>query len=254
LNSTNSTQESWTGACHPLTSAAAKQAPVVSGLVGRRPRTGAWQTVGLLAGCLLVAAGGTFAWFHFAGLTRASDQKDMDLDLPPIRQPLTFPATAGVPADMEVVGVSAGGKHRAYLLLALRPFQTHVVNDLLDSVPVTVSYCDGTSCIKVFRGKARGVPLDVSVGGWRQFDTGGRGGLVLKVHGKRYAHSSGKALDPSSAARFPYEEVPFTRTTWKAWKQAHPDTDVYVGEQPIPSLSNASSHQRGHNPTKPVVQ
>lgn len=30
-------------------------------------------------------------------------------------------------------------------------------------------------------------------------------------------------------AKFPYRRLPQEVTTWKAWQQAHPDTDVYTG-------------------------
>src|SRR5262245_60665997 len=52
--------------------------------------------------------------------------------LPGLRQPPTVPAaTADVPDDAEVLGVSAGGRHRAYLVTALSRLRSHVVNDLL---------------------------------------------------------------------------------------------------------------------------
>jgi hypothetical protein len=32
-----------------------------------------------------------------------------------------------------------------------------------------------------------------------------------------------------TAPPFPYQVLPDELTNWKAWKKAHPDTDVYVG-------------------------
>jgi hypothetical protein len=199
------------------------------------------QTATLLFGCLAVAAIATFSWYRFADSIIGPDQVDVDNDPPAIQQPQTYTAPAEfIPERMEVVGVSAGGKHRAYLLLAITPVQTSVINDVVGTLPVTVSFCDRTKCIKVFKGTARGVPLAVSVAGWRQFANGSREGMVVKVNGKRYHQSSGKALD--SADHFPYAEHSFTRTTWKAWKQAHPDTDVYLGQHPLPTVSPGSQH------------
>src|SRR5262249_55285024 len=111
---------------------------------------------------------------------------------------------------------------------SLVPINGHVVNDLIGTTPVTVSYCTRLGCAKVFTAKSRGTALDVSVAGWRKMRPAG-GGMGLKTNGKRYLQNSGKALDSRGAAAFPYPEMPFTRTKWEVWKKAHPDTDLYLG-------------------------
>jgi hypothetical protein len=63
------------------------------------------------------------------------------------------------------------------------------------------------------------------------------GDLILKVGNVFYQHSTAQALgdrespgdnDPSLPP-FPFQPTTATRTTWREWKQQHPQTDVYVG-------------------------
>jgi hypothetical protein len=125
--------------------------------------------------------------------------------------------------DEEVFGVTAGGKHRAYRVRALggNPY-VHVVNDVVDGVPVSLAHCDRTGCTKAFTGDEAGRTLKVAFGGWR------RGQMWIRADRGIYEHAT---LEPavSGFPPFPYRETPFQRTTWKEWKEAHPDTDVYVG-------------------------
>jgi hypothetical protein len=152
------------------------------------------------------------------------------LDIPGIQTPSVQPASAArLHDDAVVLGVSAGGRHRAYLLAAFDGIRWHIVNDQLAGVPITVTYCDRTGCVKVFTGPP-GAPLDVALGGFvGSFD---RGSLLLRVGSVLYRQDSGQALAPGEAP-FPYAPVEFVRTTWKDWCGRHPDTDVYVGQLPV---------------------
>ena len=164
--------------------------------------------------------------------------RDYLIDGGSIRSPRTFPASMVKLSDSdEVIGVSQGGCHRAYLLAALRPravalssqleaeLSRHVVNDRIAGVPITVTYCDIADCVRAFTDPRAAGPLEISVGGISQ--TSG-GSLVLMAKGSRYYQSSGRNYEDSSAT-FPYVSKEFVRTTWKQWHTAHPDTDVYVG-------------------------
>jgi hypothetical protein len=66
------------------------------------------------------------------------------------------------------------------------------------------------------------------VGGWLHQ------GLALRFKDKDYAQATGECLSPGGGERLPYEQWPHQRTSWKAWRQAHPDTDVYLGRFPMP--------------------
>jgi hypothetical protein len=150
--------------------------------------------------------------FHFSGL----------------RQPAArAPADADLPDDAEVIGVSAGGRARAYLVKALAGLPTnHVVNDLVGGCAVTVTFCDRKGCARVYGGGRAEVPLDLGVGGYVNQ------GLSLRLGDAAYSQETGECVDPGGGPPLPYEQFPSERTTWKAWREAHPDTDVYVGDVP----------------------
>jgi hypothetical protein len=65
--------------------------------------------------------------------------------------------------------------------------------------------------------------------------------MALTVGNHIYYQKTGETLPPDVFAKgsrmdrtvdktplpFPYQEMTFERTTWKKWKEKHPDTDVY---------------------------
>jgi hypothetical protein len=151
-------------------------------------------------------------------------------DQPAIDTPTVLPAaSARLPDEAEVIGVSAGGRHRAYAVSAMRPRRAHVVNDELAGVPVSVTFCGVTGCVRVFTDPDEEGPLDLAVGGLDSRP--GRQGMVLRAGASRYRHDSGQPFE-AGAVPFPYEDYPYLRTTWGEWRRAHPDTDVFVGEPP----------------------
>ncbi len=116
-------------------------------------------------------------------------------------------------------------KLRAYALKSLRHLRQHVVNDLIAGVPITVAHCDVTDCTHVYASHERSEPLDVRQAGFRDDQ------MILGIGDAYYEHSSGKAIEPGpETPPFPYESYPWIRTTWKEWKQLHPETDIYVEE------------------------
>ena len=126
--------------------------------------------------------------------------------------------------DEEVIGFVVGGRARAYRLDALRDRSSHIVNDLVGDLPVTVAYCDLSDCVRAYTARDGG-PLDVSVGGLY----GGRD-MVLDVGGRLYFQESGAALSPGvGPSAIPLERLSPTRATWAEWKRLHPETDVYEG-------------------------
>lgn len=140
-----------------------------------------------------------------------------------LRTPPVLPAAkAGLPDEASVVGVVVDGKARAYAIQALSSPAQHVINDLVSERPVSVTFCDKTSCAKVYAGKKPGEPLDLTVGGFY------RDGLLLRYQTGMYRQETGESMQPN-APGLPFEAYPFERTTWKAWKQKHPDTEVFTG-------------------------
>lgn len=154
---------------------------------------------------------------------------EQSFDAPGIRRPATLSAgqAGAMVTDEPVIGVTAGGRHRAYLVRALSlGAKSHIVNDVVGGVPISVTYCDIYTCTRLFTAAASAGPLDLSQGGLKS------GGMVLKSGGHPYRQDSGAPLD-EEAPPFPYDSYQGDETTWGSWRQEHPDTDVYVGDAPI---------------------
>ena len=174
---------------------------------------------------LLLAMGGAVAMVYLAS-GKADDVPNRDGS--PSRA--LFEASFRPRDDAPVIGVSAAGRHRAYLLQALMRPDAHVYNDLLGDAPVTVTFCDLDECVQVFTAPGRERPLDIEVGG-----ADGRRArkLVLRVGATRYWQDTGLPLHNDATSVFPYVKADFVRTSWGQWREAHPDTDVYVGRLPF---------------------
>ena len=153
-----------------------------------------------------------------------------------IDAPATLEADEAVlPDDRLVIGVRVGMTARAYLLSAFAEnklefpigktgvamidaqdeaaIARHVVNDIVGGQPITVTYCGLQQCARVLTEENGRAPLDVGVGGWDD-------GLLLHIEGSRL---------PQQSNAIPLEDVPFELTTWKEWREEHPQTDVYIG-------------------------
>ncbi len=184
----------------------------------------------LSVAALVLSGGGVLAvwfWSRDAGQLGADEFRDSMPDLAPIQRPLVQSAeSTWLHGDEEVIGVSAGGRHRAYLVRAFIPVQRHVVNDELGNVPVTVSYCDRNDCAMVFVGPTGGGPLEFVPSGYSGlYDLGF---MVLRVGAWHYRQDTGDPVE-REAPPLACAKVDFVRTTWERWRRAHPDTDVFVG-------------------------
>jgi hypothetical protein len=149
--------------------------------------------------------------------------------MPGVRQPPTVAAArARVDDDAEVIGVRVQDHSRAYLVRALEHISQHVINDVFHGRPVSVTHCDRSGCTKVFTSDQEEGPLGIDLEGWSGEHMLLRTGDDIEF--QFYFQDTLQNLNPSPHARpWPFREFAFERTTWKAWKQAHPDTDIYVG-------------------------
>jgi hypothetical protein len=147
---------------------------------------------------------------------------------PGLRQPpVKSAAEAALADDVPVVGVIAGGKARAYSVLALAVVNHQIVNDLLGDVPVTVVYFHRPECLRVYTTASRGEALAVNQAG--RTNTG----LLLFHKGKMYVQTNGR-LATGEGPDLPLDQMKFERTTWKAWREKHPQTEVYTGPEMLP--------------------
>jgi hypothetical protein len=171
------------------------------------------------------------------------EDRTFDITLPGIECPPAVPAAGASTADDEpVIGVTAGGHSRAYLVRAMEGPTSHVVNDVLGGVPVSVTHCDIHHCTRAFTADSPGVPLSLAQGGLRDR------GMVLRSGGYTYRQDSGAAFEPDGPP-FPYASFPVEESTWGAWRKAHPDTDLYTG--PLALSADGESPPPGDPPLPP---
>src|SRR4051812_11606994 len=123
-----------------------------------------WRLVGIAVGAWGLTI---LAFFGFEAVTlRASRDVVVYRDGPAeplhsfhldgiVRPPIVEAGASDLRPDEEVIGVEVDGRPRAYRLSAFRDPAHHVVNDLIDGVPLTVSYCDLNDCVRTYtdRGK-----------------------------------------------------------------------------------------------------
>lgn len=196
------------------------------------PKPSTWSKAGLLSVAFLVGTAVALGLTFAPQLSRPKPAATLPMRkamstpfvLPGLRKPPALPAAkATVPDDAEVIGLSVGGRHRAYLVTAMSRLGSHVIDDLVDGVPVTVTFCDRSGCTRVFTDPETAEPLPVDLGGLQEDK------MLLRFKNVFYDQESGERIDGVQGPAFPYPDHPFVRTTWKKWKEEHPDTDVFVG-------------------------
>ncbi len=146
-------------------------------------------------------------------------------EMPGLQGPRAVSAEASKLADgEEVIGVVIDGKPRAYWLKALRHPPWHIVNDVIEGVPVSVTFCDRADCTRVYTGARSSKPLDLNLGGLYGRE------MVVEAGGVLYLQETGKPFEAGAGVPpIPYANLPWERTTWKAWRQRHPETDIFIG-------------------------
>jgi hypothetical protein len=161
-------------------------------------------------------------------VTRKASSADAPTPTQPfdrIDRPVTVPAARATLADEDlVVGVVVGGKARAYRLAAFNSISKNVVNDVVNKIAVTITYCNHNECVRAYTDN-REEPLPIGVGGFNH-------GLLLRVGDDVFQQKTSKGME---GVEIPYKSMPFELTQWGEWKKAHPDTDVYVGRTAPPA-------------------
>jgi hypothetical protein len=199
-------------------------------------RRAVWRLVGIAIGTWALTIIG---FFGYEALTLRASRDDVVFGNRPAdplhlfrmegiaRPPIVEADSSGLRPDEEVIGVEVDGHPRAYRLSAFRDRSHHVVNDVIDGVPVTVSYCDLNDCARTYTDRGKSGPLDVAVGGLFE----GRE-MVLDVGGHLYFQKTGEPLKPGEVpSNLPLERLSPTRTTWERWRREHPSTGVYQGDR-----------------------
>jgi hypothetical protein len=160
------------------------------------------------------------------GELRASPFMAPGIECPPTRSA----EEADIPGDEQVVGVVVNGKARAYLLSAMVSPMRHIVNDLIQDTPVSVTFCNHNGCVRVFTDDTRGKPLKISLMGFAD-------GMLIRVGDRNYEQESGQLYHSDSADVIPFAPFPFEVVTWNDWKKAHPNTDIFTGLALTPGVN-----------------
>jgi hypothetical protein len=131
-------------------------------------------------------------------------------------------------ADAEIViGVVVEGHARAYPVNLMWGPDNEVVNDTLGETAVAASWCPIVLSGEVYSRARGGEKLDLGAAGAED------GVLVLydaSTH-SQWSQVSGRAMaGPLTGARL--EKLPSLLTTWRRWKDLHPDTTVYEDASP----------------------
>jgi hypothetical protein len=168
------------------------------------------------------------------GLVRKGIAREDPKDgIPAILHPRTVPAAeaAHLGDGDSVVGVALGGEARAY---PIRMLDRHeVANDVLGGRPVAVTYCPLCDAAVAFgRGhdwdpaRADEPPLTFGISGYLyESDV-----LLYDHQTETFWTQMGArgALGPLTGVSL--ETLPVARTTWKAWRTAHPGTTALSPE------------------------
>jgi hypothetical protein len=195
-----------------------------------------WRLVGIAVGAWALTVLGIFG---YEALTLRLSRDDVGYNDGPaeplhfvhakgiVRPPIVEADASGLRPDEEVIGIEVDGHPRAYRLSAFRDRSEHVVNDLIAGVPVTVSYCDLSDCVRTYTDRGKSAPLEVAIAGLFE----GRE-MVLEVGGRLFFQKSGQPLKPGEGpSSLPLEPLSPTRTTWEQWRRDHPSTGVYRGDR-----------------------
>ncbi len=148
------------------------------------------------------------------------------LNVPGVTQPtLAQPNDPRIKDTMRVIGIVVDGRAWAYSVKALgipsvgmfkmAYASRHVVNQLIGNTAVSITYCDASRCARVFYRPNQTHWLNLGVGGVFH------GQMLLCYEGKQYLHQSQDV---------PLPDLPYEVTTWKRWKERHPDSQIYLGE------------------------
>ena len=145
---------------------------------------------------------------------------DTAMMLPGMIDPVTLAAKeAQVDVKELVIGITVGDVHRAYIVHAFVPLGQKVINDLINEIPISVTYCDIYERARVFTSTERGEYLHIGLGGWMNKE------MFFYFDNIRFSQSSENA---------PLPDYPYIITTWGEWLEVHPDSRIYLGDGVIP--------------------
>ncbi len=127
----------------------------------------------------------------------------------------TFEAVSDTELDDDdiIIALEINGAHYAYPKRRLSDVGAHVATEILDDVPIAVTYCNESECVRVFTGDVGGDRLDITQEGLDQDK------FLILVNGKSFFQED-KSI--------PLKDYAFELVSWHQWKTEHPDGLVLV--------------------------
>jgi hypothetical protein len=111
----------------------------------------------------------------------------------------------------EVITLNIGDQHYAFPKRWMNGMAEHVVSEIYADLPIAVTYCNESECVRVFQGEVGGEKMKIMQQGLND------GHMAILVDGIPFLQE---------ADDIPYDEYPFELMTWGEWKTNHPDGQV----------------------------
>ena len=108
----------------------------------------------------------------------------------------------------EVITLIIGDQHYAFPKRWMTGMSEHVVSEIYEDLPIAVTYCNESECVRVFQGQVGEEKLDIMQAGLAA------GHMAILVDGQSFLQE---------AEDIPYSEYPFELMLWGEWKTDHPD-------------------------------
>jgi hypothetical protein len=108
----------------------------------------------------------------------------------------------------EVITLNIGDQHYAFPKRWMNGMAEHVVSEIYKDLPIAVTYCNESECVRVFQGLVGGEKMNIMQHGLAD------GHMAILVDGIPFLQE---------AEDIPYDEYPFELMTWGEWKTNHPD-------------------------------
>ena len=108
----------------------------------------------------------------------------------------------------EVITLNIGEQHYAFPKRWMNGMGEHVVSEIYEDLPIAVTYCNESECVRVFQGMVGGEKMKIMQHGLAD------GHMAMLVDGIPFLQE---------AEDIPYDEYPFELMTWGEWKTNHPD-------------------------------
>ena len=110
--------------------------------------------------------------------------------------------------DAVVIAIEVAGKAYAFPKLFMEGVGDHIVTDVIEELPLAVTYCNETECIRVFADHDSDRKIELHQQGLMN------GGLAVILDGKIYEQDS---------KEIPLEDYDYELKSWSEWKTENPD-------------------------------